>query len=574
MKIKSFLRTYYPAFLILVSLIAFSFYAFYESTVSFKTQRAKLFEIRIQRITETVRTRIIDYVQILQGCKAVFYASDSVTAKDWKSYTENLKVSSNYPGIQAIAYARYIPKPESRQVEQSLRKTGFPNFKIRSTFKNNYLSPIIFIEPLDFRNLRALGFDMYSETIRREAMDRAIITGKAALSRKVKLVQETNQNVQPGFLLYLPVYKNNEIIKSVADRKKNIIGFVYNAFRAYDLMNAVLKQFDDVDIEIYDGNTVEEESLLYNSDSVLHAARKYKNYEKDIYADTVINNIGTPWHIHVTTRPNFGSAIEKRQPILVLFFGLAISSLLFMISLGFIKRKKDVDKELVLTKELENKKDEFIGIASHELKTPLTSIKAYFQLLERAELKEKERVFAAKANTQIQKLNNLIADLLDVSKIQSGKLQLNISTFLLKDLIADSVENVGHMFASHEIIKPAIIPDITLKGDKFRLEQALSNFLVNAIKYSPGQDKVFVEVELLKKKVIIKVKDKGIGISKENQKQIFEKFFRAKELSPILSGLGMGLYISSEIIKQHHGEITVQSEVGKGSVFEIILPLE
>ncbi|HEY0898493.1 MAG TPA: HAMP domain-containing sensor histidine kinase, partial [Sphingobacteriaceae bacterium] len=135
------------------------------------------------------------------------------------------------------------------------------------------------------------------------------------------------------------------------------------------------------------------------------------------------------------------------------------------------------------------KKDEFIGIASHELKTPLTSIKAYIQLLDRSSLGEKERTFVSKANSNIVKLNSLISDLLDVSKIQAGRLQFNVTAFPLHEMIEESIENVQHMYTTHRIIRPEVIPDLIIRGDKLRLEQALTNFLVNAVKYSPGANK-------------------------------------------------------------------------------------
>src|SRR5690606_28370834 len=185
----------------------------------------------------------------------------------------------------------------------------------------------------------------------------------------------------------------------------------------------------------------------------------------------------------------------------------------------------------------------------------------------------KDKLFVNKTNLQIQKLNKLISDLLDVSKIQAGKLQLNISTFLLEDLIQDSVENVQHLYNSHQIIKPEHPPLITISADRLRLEQALTNLLINAVKYSPNSDMVHINTSIEEDKLKIEVQDTGIGISEEDQKQIFDKFYRSKELSPVLSGLGMGLYIAHEIVKRHHGRITVQSQPGKGTTFCICLPL-
>lgn len=573
MKLKFLLKTYYPALLTLIILTAFSIFAFHEVHQAVSIRRAKLFQMRVQQATETIGNRMQDYIQILKGCQSVFYATDSVRERDWKAYTDNLNVSLNYPGFQAIAYAVHIKKNQWAALENTIRKNGHAQFAIRSTFKDEYLTPIIFIEPFNMRNLRAFGYDMYSETNRRRAMDRAIVTGQASMTRKVTLIQETGDNNQPGFLLYLPVYRNPEEIRTVDDRINNIKGFVYNAFRAHDLMAAMLKPFDDIDVKVFDGAVHSKKNLLYDSGARAPNEKKYNEGDFEFKADTSINIAGQQWNLHITSHKNFGSLIERRQPGIVLMFGLAITVLLFILAVSIIKRKSEVLEELNLSKELEHKKDEFIGIASHELKTPLTSIKAYMQMLERAELKDKEKSLLQKANDQIKKLNKLIGDLLDVSKIQAGKLQINAAPFLLGDLLNDSIENVQHIYSSHEIVKSANVPVVTLIGDKFRLEQAITNLLINAVKYSPRANKVYVDAVLLKDRVSIKVCDEGIGIPEKYQKQIFDKFYRAEELSPSMSGLGMGLYIANEIIKQHHGELSVKSEVGKGSIFAIELPL-
>ena len=505
----------------------------------------------------------------MRGCQALFYASDSVTRDNWEKYVKNLNISVNYPGIQALAYAVYINKNEISGVENQLRRSGYPYFKINSNFRNDYLTPIIFIEPFSGRNLRAFGFDMYSESIRREAMNRALETGQPAMSKKVTLMQETSKSIQPGFLLYIPVYRSPDATKTVEDRKRNIVGFVYTPFRAHDVMQAILKNFSDLQIQIYDGNKPSKENILFNSGSILHQTSS----KKDFVSDTSIYPAGTQWKIILSTTDAFGSNIEQRHPALVLILGLAVTFLILLISINIIRNKATVVKELLLSREVEKKKDEFIGIASHELKTPLTSIKAYIQLLERSDLKETERMFVRKAISQIKKLSTLIADLLDVSKIQAGSLQLHVQTFLLADLISESIETVNHIYTNHQIVIDSELPHVQMSGDKFRLEQALNNLLNNAIKYSPGSNTIYINGKQINDHVEIEVRDEGIGISTESQKRIFEKFYRAEGLSQSLSGLGMGLYISNEIVRRHKGKITVSSVLDKGSIFTMHIPV-
>ena len=522
MKSKNELKTYYPAILVLIAVLSFSLFSFYQLRKSAKARRVKLFELYTNQATERLEKRIIDYAQILRGCQSLFHSSTSITAKEWKLYTDNLKLADNYPGIQGVGFAKYISSSQKQKLEQEIRK-DYPDFKIKSLSNSAYLTPIIYIEPKDQRNLRALGFDMFSESNRRQAMIRSMVTGQATITKKVILMQETNVGVQPGFLIYLPVYRNSGSLTQ-SHKAAEIEGFVYMPFRAYDLMNAVFKGFSNIDIKVYDQNKTDEKNILYRSSSLNKSLRDTSSYNIEFRTNKLINIAGSKWTIHFEANNQFGSQVERAQPQLVLIFGVAISILLYLLTLNYIHKRQTVLEELNLSKEIERKKDEFIGIASHELKTPLTSIKAYLQMLGRSELGEREKSFVNKANAQTNKLNSLIADLLDVSKIQAGSIKLNTAPFELKDLINESIESVLHMYQSHNIVKPSDIPDITLNGDKLRLEQALINLLVNAIKYSPGAGVVTLNLSLEEKKVILSVIDKGIGISKNHQSRVFEKF--------------------------------------------------
>ena len=218
------------------------------------------------------------------------------------------------------------------------------------------------------------------------------------------------------------------------------------------------------------------------------------------------------------------------------------------------------------------KKDEFIGLASHELKTPLTSVKAYLQLLERNLLENENRVYVERANRHIQKLQELIGDLLDVSKIQAGKLELSKSEFDFDKFLTESIESFQHTATKHKIIKAGqYLEPIT--ADRHRIEQVLINFLSNAIKYSPKSDKILVTVSSDEKYVKVSITDYGIGISADNLSNIFKKFYRVENVSKYFEGLGIGLFISSEIISRHKGTVGVESEEGKGSTFYFTLPI-
>jgi signal transduction histidine kinase len=228
-------------------------------------------------------------------------------------------------------------------------------------------------------------------------------------------------------------------------------------------------------------------------------------------------------------------------------------------------------------KELEQRKDDFIGMASHELRTPLTALKLQTQLV-RKRLERQSHHEAATALSRVEgpvkQLERLIGELLDVSKIQAGRLEYVRETVDLDALLWEIADTMQQTHPSHSILVHGAVR-ASLMEDRDRLGQVFTNLLSNAIKYSPDAETVEMDLSASPETVTIRVHDHGLGIPREQRDKIFERFYRASDLSQrAIPGLGMGLYIVAEIVKHHGGTITVDSEVGKGSTFHVALPLK
>lgn len=238
------------------------------------------------------------------------------------------------------------------------------------------------------------------------------------------------------------------------------------------------------------------------------------------------------------------------------------------------KKHLEIQKQQ-LQRDLPINNKEFQNIASHELKMPLTSLKASLQLLGRIfkndPFSEKASFLLSKANRNVAKLDSLIPDLLNLPKAHEGKLRLNKSLISLSEIIANFFKQ-SHFLATHEIIVTNSL-EVKLNADAERLEQVLINFVDNAIRYAPSSQEIFITVEKKDDMVKVFVKDNGPGIAAEKIPFLFDRFFRIKPLNTNCSGLGLGLYISAEIIKAHQGNIGVESEAGKGSTFWFTIPL-
>jgi two-component system CheB/CheR fusion protein len=229
----------------------------------------------------------------------------------------------------------------------------------------------------------------------------------------------------------------------------------------------------------------------------------------------------------------------------------------------------DIDDQ---KKQLE-RKDEFIGVASHELKTPLTSLKGYLQLMGIQEnLPASVKSYISKANISLTKLQRLVDELLDVSRIKAGKLEFSKQVFNLTELVIQCVENSSIMYPLYTI-KKEFEEDIMVMGNEERIEQVFMNLINNAVKYSPENRNIIVCAEKDDTSAIVSVTDFGVGMSEQEEKFVFERFYRVNGNNFLTPGLGMGLYIASEIIKEHKGEIRVKSKLNEGSIFSFSLPL-
>jgi len=231
-------------------------------------------------------------------------------------------------------------------------------------------------------------------------------------------------------------------------------------------------------------------------------------------------------------------------------------------------------EDITERKEIERRKDDFLSIASHELKTPLTTIKGFVQVLQKikpADVSEKYSATLDKVALYVDRLNKLISQLLDVSRIQTGNIELHKANIDFDRIVQEAIEGFAATSIKHEI-RLSGKSNTTIIGDESHIVQVINNLLSNAIKYAPDSDKIEVHIAKVSEYVKFSVRDFGVGISPEDQKKVFERFFRGGELQKRFPGMGIGLYICDQIIKNHGGSLWVESEKGKGSTFSFTLP--
>lgn len=311
----------------------------WQISANFAEQRAQeRFRFQVEEAQFAIHKRLSDYEQALRGGIGLFQASKDVDREEWHAYVSALQIDQRYPGIQGIGFSKWIAAWEKEAHIRQIRAEGFPGYALRPPGERAEYTAIVFLEPFDWRNQRAFGFDMYSEPTRRVAMSRARDSGETAVSGKVTLVQETERDAQSGFLMYLPLYRNGAPTATLEQRRAALAGFVYSPFRMRDLMAGILGQrLPEIDFEIFDGAKLTEETMLYASTGALHP----EGLPRDtLVATKPLEFGGVTWTVHYNSNAAFAAATASTQPLAVAFGGVVIDLLLFYVILSLANLRK------------------------------------------------------------------------------------------------------------------------------------------------------------------------------------------------------------------------------------------
>lgn len=329
-KIKAWidLPSFTPWLVLILSLFAtfIGWYIIRENQVS---QEKARFEAEVFEHVLAIKHRMESYEQVLLAGVAFVDASNTVDRGEWRTFANNLHVQGLFPGTLGYGYAIFVPHEKVVAHEALMQAEGFPGYRIHPIDENLTPSAIIFLEPLNDRNKKAIGYNMFKEPNRLAAMTRAIETGNAALSGRVTLVQENKGPVQAGTLMYLPVYQKGALLKTVEDRRAAIIGFVYAPLRMGDLMQGVLGKYEHfIDLHIFDGESTAEADLMYDSDGII-----VHDKTPEFHQQKVVEISGRKWNLVFKNSENFTATVDTSKQWLIAIGGILVSLLLF----GFVR---------------------------------------------------------------------------------------------------------------------------------------------------------------------------------------------------------------------------------------------
>ncbi|MFL5357380.1 CHASE domain-containing protein [Archangium sp.] len=543
----------------------------------------------VQATADRIQRRLDSYVALLQGTEGLFATQREVTPEEFSTFVRLLELQKHYPGIQGIGFSRRFSREERPEIEQRLRThEGLPGFHVWPEVSGDELHSIVLLEPRDARNLAAMGYNMFSEPTRSEAMVRARDTGLPALTAKVTLKQEIHSDKQAGFLLYLPVYRGGQVPASLEQRREALVGFVYSPFRADDLLHGIFgtEQQPRVAFQLYDGPAVDAEKLLHSShgpEAPRHAS---------MLTTTTISVAGRPWTLAFASRPPFEDASSERMVLPFALAGVLVSLAFFFMMRAQVRARGEAERSAdglrvalherarveEQLREADRRKDDFLAMLAHELRNPLAPVLTAVQLMEHKQREglstERERDVVER---QVHHMRRLVDDLLDVSRVTRGKIQLHQRPLELVGAVGRALEVARPFAESREHSLRLRVPDgpVWTQADPVRLEQVLTNLLHNAAKYSEPGGRITLSLTCEAGEAVVRVTDTGMGIPAEALPHLFEPFMQvARTLDRSQGGLGLGLTLVKRLMEMHGGRVEVASEgVGRGSVFTVRLPL-
>jgi PAS domain S-box-containing protein len=662
-----------------------------------------VFTIEVDRTTQAFEERIAIYMNALEGAKGLHAASQYVDRDEWKIYVDSLEIQKNYPGIQGVGYSVFV-KPENLEAHiAAIRTEGFPNYTIKPEGNRSIYTSIIYLEPFDVRNQQAFGYDMFSNDVRRSAMEQARDTGEPKMSGRITLVQEIDEDVQPGFSIYIPYYKNSAPHETLEERRANIVGYSYAPFRAHDFVAGVIGEsgIPDIGLRIEDGTSGSVESILYDD-----SGKKVPVFNQARFRDSrTIYTAGRPWVLTFVSSPTYGETAFSRLIIpVVVVVGITISMLISLIFYtlfssrqqaiayadqvtknikeakakdeamlasigdGFIATDKDgvivlvnkvfesifgweskevygkkladvvamfdergkevpesnrlitealtqttttaalqykkkdgslfpvavtvspiilegtvigaveIFRDVTKEKQIDKAKTEFVSLASHQLRTPLSTVSWYTEMLlagDAGKITKEQKKYLKEVYISNQRMVELVNALLNVSRLELGTFAVKLEPTDIVAVIRSVVkEQKPQINAKKQQVQFEFANNLPiLQADPKLLGIVFQNLLSNAIKYTEENGVIRLSVSLEGTDIVATVSDNGWGIPKDQQDKIFTKFFRADNVKEQdTEGTGLGLYIVKSIVEYSGGHVSFQSEETKGTTFRISLP--
>ncbi len=556
------------------------------------------FSIACDQITIKVTETLDNEAQILRGGVALFAASNQVSRQEWYTFVTTLRASDK----QGMGYAQRVPDNQIAAHHEQLRAEGLFDYTVYPASNRETHAPVIYFEPLKGENLKLIGYDMYTDVVRRNAMDQARDTGKHALTGRVRLSQDKKGRIQTGVLMYDPVYRQGASLATVASRQAALLGWVFKPYHLNELLadaltDQSLYQGKTLSLHIYDGQTLSDVTLLTDT----HPNRDFSVRTPFYQQRTIVFNDHI-WTLaferdlkvvpisHLSSFAAMAGGIILFSAIFVLMRAVSIAGVTSSDLSEVLAREVELrTAELVLMRDTaqaaNQAKSTFLANMSHEIRTPMNGVLGMVDILQQTQMTDTQRYMVATVHDSSLALLNILNDILDYSKIEAGMMSVEMIPTYLREVVEGAAQLMITISEAKFIdFSVFVSPELPLwiETDPTRLRQILLNLLGNAIKFTSNMSDRTGRVSLRVEPCALNngsglrfcITDNGIGMSQSTQDSLFQPFTQA-DLSTArkYGGTGLGLSITQHLIQLLGGKLSVSSQPDEGSVFMAVVPL-
>lgn len=558
-----------PTFVVFLVLLTFAIISWRSAETTLQAQKNQTIAEKMDALEDTIRNRIQTSEVLLRAGAGLFDASEGVSAQEWSQLYSKFEVQQKFAGVSALGYAPVVQAPDKAAFETVLRtENNNPNLSIMPPGDRPFYVPVLYFESFRADTGDALGFDMYTDSSRRQAMDRAADSGKPVMSDKVPFFQSKSS----GVIQYMPVYTQNAALNTVSERRAALRGYIFASIRLNELFQQSITA-NNFEFAVKGPGSNHKQQVLF---STIGGSQNHSEDSAKLVRSSDIDILGQKWQVELLAKENLVSPTDNERPSTILTAGIAISliaSVAVYLLIQFRTRSFALGEE----RKLQQAKDELLSLASHQLRTPATGVKQYIGMvldgfggrLLQGQVKLLDQAYKSNER-QLQIIN----EFLYVAKLGSGSLTTTKHMFNLVSVIQDVVDEMASDIKEKGHTLDVVAPkSLELEADEHSIRMILENLLSNAIKYTPDHGHITVTIKMHRDEVQVAVRDNGIGIAKKDTSLLFKQFSRIpNEFSVNISGSGIGLYLSQQLAERNDGRITVESELGEGSLFTLHLP--
>jgi len=510
-------------------------------------------------------------VEVARVSTALLAVSQEINYVEFRSFVRALQLRERYPAIDGIGFSQRIGRRDLRTFLKQIHLDGVPDLDVWPAGPRSEYHTVLFLEPSEARNTSAVGFDMATSATLFAAMERARDSGAPAITERLPISPFSGAGEQTRAVIYVPVYRTGAVLRTVENRRKALVGFVFSPFRPdVALQQGVAATTSSLGVDVYDGE-MDPRKLLYRSAIDSGEPRFRSTYAVQI--------AGRRWLLAGRSRESAAGLLPlEAQRTLVA--GALLSLLLFALMRAQIRAWEASARHGAELRAADRAKDQFLATLSHELRTPLNAVLGWVTMLRTGAVRDDRREHALEvvernARAQAQ----LIEDLLDTSRILMGKMRVEMrplpivsAVLAVLDSLRPTADAKGIHLHGPELRE---LGCATISADPGRFEQIVSNLLSNAIKFTPPGGDVWLNVTCEVEQLRMSVRDTGVGIDPDFLPHVFDRFRQADgSTTRAHAGIGVGLAIVRHLVEVHGGTIETYSDgPNRGAEFVVMLPL-